>query len=66
MLIKNVHLENQTLVSIVGGYYDTTTPDALHVNIESYLLFVTILFFKEEKQSKTSTKFKYFLNNKIV
>ena len=28
---KNAHPGNRTLVSTVGGYYDTTTPDALHV-----------------------------------
>jgi hypothetical protein len=27
-LLKTAHPGNRTLVSTVGGYYDTTTPDA--------------------------------------
>ena len=40
---KSAHPGNRTLVSTVGGYYDTTTPDALHVSIFSLLFIVKII-----------------------
>ena len=35
---ENAHPGNRTPVSTVGGYYDTTTPDALVVMNDAYAM----------------------------
>ena len=41
---KDAHPGNRTPVSTVGGYYDTTTPDALDIedNKSKYLYYIFI------------------------
>ncbi|CAB4281538.1 unnamed protein product [Prunus armeniaca] len=40
---NNAHPGNRTLVSTVGGYYDTTTPDAL-LAIQSETIILNLTF----------------------